>query len=337
MSSLATNAITDAAGGNTATINSYTPTESNMAGRNLIINGAMQVAQRGTSFSYNGFGGANFCVDRFWFYNGGGATSGTIEQSTDVPSGEGFAYSLFNNTNADLYSGTNVELTKQGNAAPFVVGNTYTLSFWVKGSSASSGITAYVNWRNFHASGTNSTQAVATYPTFNITTSWERVVIPFTLSVSPVSANNVLDFEYEHPAGAKITGVQLEAGSVATPFEHRQYGQELALCHRYAYRISGDSDRLPGLPFTTYGSGSGIVQVQFPVTMRTSPSLTFSGTARIQAALDSANFTSGVSIATPTPTGTGILVTGTSGMTTGASGHWQFRASGSYLLFSAEL
>jgi hypothetical protein len=274
MSVLATNAITDAAGGNTATINSYTPTVSNMAGRNFIINGAMQVAQRGTSFSYNGFGGANFCVDRFWFYNGGGATSGTIEQSTDVPSGEGFAYSLFNNTNADLYSGTNVELTKQGNAAPFVVGNTYTLSFWVKGSSASSGITAYVNWRNFHASGTNSTQAVATYPTFNITTSWERVVIPFTLSVSPVSTNNVLDFEYEHPAGAKITGVQLEAGSVATPFERRSYGQELALCQRYYYRLGGS-----GRASTPGGSNAsqGYADIFFPVVMRTPPSFSNGG------------------------------------------------------------
>jgi hypothetical protein len=203
------------------------------------MNGAMQVAQRGTSFSYNGFGGANFCVDRFWFYNGGGATSGTIEQSTDVPSGEGFAYSLFNNTNANLPSGTNVELTKQGNAAPFVVGKTYTLSFWVKGSSASSGTTLQVTWRNSHANGTNSTKAVAADPTFDITTSWERVVIPFTLSVSPVSTNNVLDFEYAHHAGAKITGVQLEVGAVATPFEHRSYGEELALCQRYGFRFTG--------------------------------------------------------------------------------------------------
>jgi hypothetical protein len=201
--------------------------------RNRIINGAMQVAQRGTSFTYNSFGEADFCVDRFWFYNAGSATSGTIEQSTDVPSGEGFAYSLFNNTNVQMPSGTNVELTKQGNAAPFVVGNNYTFSFWVKGSSASSGLTVSIGWRNSHANGTNATQAIAAYPTFDVTTSWERVVIPFTLTTSPVSQNNVLDFEYSHPAGAKITGVQLEEGTVATPFEHRPYGTELSLCKRY--------------------------------------------------------------------------------------------------------
>jgi hypothetical protein len=51
MSTLATNAITDAAGGNTATINSYTPTESNMAGRNRIINGDMRIDQRNAGAS----------------------------------------------------------------------------------------------------------------------------------------------------------------------------------------------------------------------------------------------------------------------------------------------
>jgi hypothetical protein len=51
MSTLATNAITDASGGNTATINSYTPTESNMAGRNRIINGDMRIDQRNAGAS----------------------------------------------------------------------------------------------------------------------------------------------------------------------------------------------------------------------------------------------------------------------------------------------
>ena len=268
-------------------------------GKNLIINGAMQVAQRGTSFSYNGFGGANFCVDRFWFYNGGGATSGTIEQSTDVPSGEGFAYSLFNNTNANLPSGTNVELTKQGNATPFVVGNTYTLSFWVKGSSASSGISVNINWRNSHANGTNSTQAVASYPTFDVTTSWERVVIPFTLSVSPVSTNNVLDFEYAHPVGAKITGVQLELGSQATPFEHRSYADELARCQRYFARIDGSVSSSMGLG-TAHGldNDTSILDLFAPVRpMRASMTVTISSnshinvnTAQISASATSVSF-----------------------------------------------
>jgi hypothetical protein len=63
MSTLATNAITDASGGNTATINSYTPTESNMAGRNRIINGDMRIDQRnaGASVTPNN----SFTLDRW--------------------------------------------------------------------------------------------------------------------------------------------------------------------------------------------------------------------------------------------------------------------------------
>ena len=234
--------------------------------RNRIINGAMQVAQRGTSFRYDSFGQAQFCVDRFWFYNAGSATYGNIEQSTDVPSGEGFTYSLFNDTNAQMPSGTNVELTKQGNAAPFVVGNNYTFSFWVKGSSASSGLTVSIGWRNSHANGTNATQAVATYPTFDVTTSWERVVIPFTLTTSPVSQNNTLDFEYSHPAGAKITGVQLEEGTVATPFEHRPYGTELALCQRYLPAFVGNNNMICN--GAGYDSNNTRFRVVFPVQTR---------------------------------------------------------------------
>jgi len=205
--------------------------------RNFIINGAMNVWQRGTSFAYNGFGGAGFTTDRFWFYNGGAATSGTVERSTDVPSGQGFQYSLFNNTNAQMPCGTNVELYATGSAAPFVNGQTYTISFWVKGTSATSNITMQTEWRIAHANGSNTVDAVAADPTFNVTTSWERVVLTFTLNSNPHSTSRVLDFEWGLPAGAKITGMQLEVGDNATPFEHRSYGDELMLCRRYAEEI----------------------------------------------------------------------------------------------------
>jgi hypothetical protein len=136
-----------------------------------------------------------------------------------------------------------------------------------------------------------------------------------------------------------ITGVQLEIGTSATPFERRLYGQELANCQRYCFKVSGDTNSVPGYSFTTYDTTSGVLAVPFPVPMRATPSFAFSGTARIQASSDSANFTSGISIVTaPTSyTGCGLELTGTSGMTGKSSGHLQFRASGSSLLFTAEL
>jgi hypothetical protein len=70
-----------------------------------------------------------------------------------------------------------------------------------------------------------------------------------------------------------ITGVQLEAGSVATPFERRSYGQELALCQRYYYASQSGKNIHAAL----YGGSIYLSQVWFPVFMRTEPTATVTG------------------------------------------------------------
>lgn len=138
-----------------------------------------------------------------------------------------------------------------------------------------------------------------------------------------------------------LTGVQFEVGPEATPFEHRSFGEELALCQRYAYMIKGDFDDYTGFSAYSTSTTAAMIPVFFPVTMRAAPSFTFSGTARFQGATnDSANFTSGLAIVNPNTNGTGAVIqlTGTSAL--GAAdrpGNLQFRADGSSLLFSAEL
>ena len=75
MSTIQTNAIVDAAGGNTATVNGQNITSSNTMGRNLIINGDFKVAQRGTSFTSSGYS-----LDR-WYHQLSGGTSTTSQQT----------------------------------------------------------------------------------------------------------------------------------------------------------------------------------------------------------------------------------------------------------------
>jgi hypothetical protein len=261
-------------------IGTQSTTENVLQGRrNLIINGAMQVWQRGTSRT--GINTAPFVADRFWSY--AEISTGSIERSTDVPSGEGFVYSYYNNTNVGAPSGTNVELNVQGNASPFYNGQTLTFSFWVKAPSASSGNPLYINWRNSHANGSSSTSAAAA-GSFNWTTSWSRQVMTFTLYSNPVASNRVLDFEFNIPSGAKITGVQLEVGSVATPFEHRSYGEELALCQRYFYdtrdlnQSTNGSNNYMELQGTRHKFADVIgyrsQTFTHPVVMRTNPTIT---------------------------------------------------------------
>ena len=77
-----------------------------------------------------------------------------------------------------------------------------------------------------------------------------------------------------------VTGVQLEKGSVATPFEFRQFGTELALCQRYYYQwqaLSGANTTFCNVFAISTTNGYGTFKL--PVTMRTSPSLTTTGTA----------------------------------------------------------
>ena len=72
-----------------------------------------------------------------------------------------------------------------------------------------------------------------------------------------------------------VTGLQLEVGKVATPFEHRSYGEELAKCQRYYSRLSSDGTAYAefGL-IAAYDSTQGIAYIQYPTTMRTSPTAT---------------------------------------------------------------
>lgn len=203
------------------------------AGRkNLIINGGFDVWQRGTSFSDPA--SASYTADRW--KNSTNPTD--ISRSTDVPSGQPFTYSMLMAANGS--GGTRhaalqgVELPATGNAGPFKVGTTWTFSCWLKGG-ANGSIFFGTDFRDDPNSGTNA--VVISSTTFNYTTSWQRFTHTFTVGVSPVGTNLCLAlifFNATAPTHSlNITGCQLEVGKNATEFEHRSYGEELALCQRY--------------------------------------------------------------------------------------------------------
>jgi hypothetical protein len=263
MSSLATNAITDASGGNTTTINGYTPTVSNMAGRNRIINGDMRVNQRVFSSS-SGISNGTYTVDR-WQYRG---TSSMVILSTNTDAPSGFTSSI---NMVPFESGTPgsteyyslVQRIEGHNIADMALGTAsatpITVSFWVKsnltgtfGGSLEFDMGSYVFSYTINTANTWE-QKVVTFTGLSSslcvpssTTTGTGLVINLTAGAgaSRVGAAGLSGSYYYSVAGAtnflastsnfiRFAGVQLEAGSVATPFEHRQYGQELALCQRY--------------------------------------------------------------------------------------------------------
>tara|TARA_R100000231_G_scaffold21202_2_gene20510 strand:- start:404 stop:1447 length:1044 start_codon:yes stop_codon:yes gene_type:complete len=203
--------------------------------RNLLINGAHIIWQRATSIA-GGSALDNFqrATDRFWLYSPS-STSGTVGQSTDAPSG--FIYSTHNNLDAECIIGSNVELLKVGSDAPFVNGESLTLSFYIKSTSARSNVSIAISSRD-NAGGTGSVTR-ATSPTFNTTTSWTRVEKTFTLTGTVGGSNACLQFQITLAVGDKVTGFQLEKGTVATAFEHKHVSVELAACQRYYQIVQG--------------------------------------------------------------------------------------------------
>ena len=144
-------------------------------------------------------------------------------------------------------------------------------------------------------------------------------------------------------AGAdwSITGVQLEEGSVATDFEHRSFGQELALCQRYFFIISGDNGQRPGIPGFANSSSNVRFQVTFPTNMRALPSITGTATNCVFDSSDDSDIfqCNGLSSGgggTQSNPHIMILEANPGGMTAGAGGQFEFRATGS-ISFSSEL
>ena len=240
------------------------------AGRkNYFINGSALVWQRGTSgisnTAYNNYG-----CDRWWLANG--ATS--VDRSTTVPSG--FQYSMkYTSNGGGSTVGQAIELTATG-ISQFEAGKEYTLSVWARTDSGVSDLGFIVFYRNAKYSSTNQVNWNPYAPTVGkMTTKWKKFTYTFTAPT--VNSNNqILATEFSFNKTAYFTGFQLEAGRNATEFEHRSYGEELALCQRYFFKLA-NSRLIMGYK---RHDGSANFPVNTPVSMRVAPTptLTVSGT-----------------------------------------------------------
>ena len=281
-------------------------TNSQIGGRrNIVINGAMQVAQRSTS-AVTGLGASAgySTVDRFkmHFANTAGRLTMSQEAITDL---SGFSEAIkLDCTTADTsiaagelasiqtrFEGNDLQQLKKGTSDAEKI----TVSFYVKGNaSATYTCELYDNDNNRH----NGQE-------FSVTTSWTRVVLTFAGDTTGALGNdsgNSFQINWNLHAGSTytggtfssntwntttnqrigdnqtsffdsdartffITGVQMEVGSQATPFEHRSFGEELQLCQRYYSEVSVGYYA---------GNGSGTTKIAtgmpLPTPLRAAPS-----------------------------------------------------------------
>ena len=341
--------------------------------RNLIINGAMQVAQRGGSATSVSGNNNTFVLDRFFSRINGSNGAATVEQSTDAP--DLFSNSLkFTVTTADTsLSAGHYNRVHQEIEGYNIVGlgwgtssaKPITLSFWVKSSVTgiySIGIyngavdRSFVQEYTIYAANTWEQKVITVIgPTDGV---WAvdnsaELRLSFSLGTGTTydtnglgywqnafnfgSTNNV-NLMATLNATFQITGVQLELGKVATPFEHRSYGEELALCQRYYQEYGGSYY----YPFTmAVGISSTLARsiFTFPVPMRAAPTFTSTNATSINIDGTSTQTVSSLTGDVSTPTSHMMNINTSTGFGADGTACRLYGSNGTYnaLKFDAEL
>ena len=286
-------------------------TNSQIGGRrNIIINGAMQVAQRATSSTDIGGSSGYFTCDRWHMSPSGTAGRLTMTQDSSAPSG--FANSIkLDCTTADTsiassefllfthkFEGQDVQSFAKGTSDA----KQFSLSFYVKGNASATYVAELMDEDNSNRHVNKS---------FSVTTNWTRVELLFPADTTgTLDDDNALSFSLniwlhagsDFTSGSLqttwgalsqtsravgissffsstdntffITGVQLEVGNQATPFEHRSFGEELKLCERYFKKIEvGNNTRISTSAFADTTTRARFV-IHHDPEMRQAPTLT---------------------------------------------------------------
>ena len=259
--------------------------------QNPVLNSAFQVAQRGTSFSQSANTSA-YTMDRWQVRTTAANMANTVtrQNTSDTTNLPNIQYCARVQRNSGQ-TGTSFLIYEQGfetvNSIPFA-GKTVTLSFYARAGANFSATSNVLVASLANGTGTDQMPAIYTggnYPTQNntLTTTWQRFSYTLTVPTTATELGIQLYYTPTGTAGAndyfEVTGVQLEVGSVATPF-HTYAGTlqgELQACRRYLPAYSGsNNDNIIGYSFA---SNSAVYGFQFDTPARVYPTgITATGT-----------------------------------------------------------
>lgn len=242
--------------------------------RNLVINGDMRIWQRGTTGVTATNNATGYVADRWQTYRSAYAAGVDVSQvsSTGLTN---FKYALRNQRVSGNTSTAAIAIVnnfESENSIP-LAGRTITLSAWIRVGANFSGtleMGPYTGTGTDQRRASGFTGASSVMTTISPTTSWARYTATATLDANITQASVFFSWTPTGTAGTNdwidITGVQLELGSIATPFEQRPIGIELALCQRYYWRSEPDS-----YFGNVVSAGTFDFRVDFPVEMRIRP------------------------------------------------------------------
>jgi hypothetical protein len=327
----------------------------------------------------NGTGEGYQTLDR-WRHGLNNAAVTTVSQSTTVPTGEGFANSMkIDVTTADTsvasndfwffttkLEGQDLQRIKKGTSNA----EKLTLSFWVRSTKTGVYVVELVD-------NDNSSRAVSLSYTIASADTWQKVELVFPADTTGAFDNDnnaSLEISWWLIAGSNyssgtlattwgsqtdanravgqvnlfdstsneyyITGVQLEVGDNATPFEHLSFGEELALCQRYFYKEVRTSGALFGFVGFADNSTTAYIQHIYPVPMRSEPTLSTTGTTgdySIRVTGNTLGCSSVPSLSSGNEHVSHVTYSVSSGLTGGQAVIGKFDAADVFLGFDAEL
>jgi hypothetical protein len=320
------------------------------AGKNFVINGGMDIWQRGTSVASTG---NTYTADRFQTWSIGGAATTTSRQTTsdttNLPSIQ-YCARVQRNSGQTITSAIAYQSTIETiNSIP-LVGKTIVISFYARAGSNFSATSNALTFLVAYGTGTDENiasftgSATVVSSTATLTSTWQRFQATATV---PTTATELAFQSYYTPTGTastndyfEITGIQLELGAIATAFS-RTGGNiqgELAACQRYFYQFATGATKAIGLgAYNT--TTEAYTAVDFPVTMRTTPTLsatTGTNYYRFQRSGSSDDFNSLTMEAAHT-NGTWLYNNTEMSGTAGVAGVMKTQDAASSLAFSAEL
>jgi hypothetical protein len=255
---------------------------------NPILNSAYQIWQRGTSMAGSG---SAYCADRWQAFRAVAGSTYSRQLTNDTTNLPNIQYCLRLSRDSGN-TATNAIFASQGfetvNSIPYA-GKTVTLSLYARKGANFSATSDLLNVQVITGTGTDQNwisgytgQAVPISSTATLTTTWQRFTFTGTIATTATELSVSINFAPTGTAGAadyaEITGIQLEVGSVATPF--KTYAGtiqgELAACQRYYTRINSiNAFAIFGMA-ETFSTTRAYGYFAYPVVMRTSPSLAFS-------------------------------------------------------------